>query len=162
MRKTIISLIDFFYPLFRKIMPLRTFRYAACGGFNLFIDLSIWYITYNFILKKKILYLGFYALEPYSAALVIAFCFSFPIGFLLAKYIVFESNYLKGRVQLFRYILVVAINLLLNYSFMKVLIEYFQFWPSIARIFTTVIIVTFSYVSQKHFTFRDKPLRREA
>ena len=135
-------------------MPLQTFRYAVCGGSNMVLDILLYYISYNFILHKQILDLGFYAFKPHIAALFMAFCVSFPIGFLLSKYVVFKDSFLRGRIQLFRYMLVVAINLLLNYSFLKVLVEYMQFYPTISRIFATFFIVTFSYISQKHFRFR--------
>ena len=135
-------------------MPLQTFRYAVCGGSNMMLDIFIFYISYNFILRKQILDLGFIALKPYTAALGMAFMVSFPVGFLLSKYIVFNESYLRGRIQLFRYILIVAVNLFLNYSFLKIMVEYMQFYPTIARIFATFFIVTFSYLSQKHFTFR--------
>jgi putative flippase GtrA len=135
-------------------MPLQTFRYAVCGGSNMVLDIFIYYISYNFILHQKVLYLGFYAFKPHIAALFMAFCVSFPVGFYLSKYVVFNTSFLKGRIQLFRYMLVVAINLFLNYSFLKILVEYMQFYPTIARIFATCFIVTFSYVSQKHFSFR--------
>ena len=135
-------------------MPLQTFRYAVCGCSNMILDILLYYISYNFILHKQVLYLGFYAFKPHIAALFMAFCVSFPTGFLLSKYVVFKTSFLRGRIQLFRYMLVVVINLLLNYSFLKVLVEYMQFYPTIARIFTTFFLVTFSYVSQKHFSFR--------
>ncbi|MEP6595235.1 MAG: GtrA family protein [Ginsengibacter sp.] len=135
-------------------MPLQTFRYAMCGGSNMKLDIILYYISYNFILHKQILNLGFYAFKPHIAALFMAFCVTCPVGFLLSKYVVFKDSFLRGRIQLFRYMLVVAINLLLNYSFLKVLVEYMQFYPTIARIFATCLIVTFSYVSQKHFSFR--------
>jgi putative flippase GtrA len=137
-------------------MPIRTFRYAACGGANMMLDIFIYYISYNFILHKQILDLGFIAFKPHIAALWMAFCVSFPVGFLLSKYVVFTTSELRGRVQLFRYILIVAVNLVLNYAFLKTLVEYMGFYPTIARIFTTCIIVTFSFLSQKHFTFKER------
>ena len=154
MRKKIIVFIDFFYPPFKKIMPLQTFRYAVCGGGNMLLDIAVYFISYNFILQKKILNLGFVAFEPYTAALWMAFCISFPTGFILSKYIVFNHSQLKGRIQLFRYFLIVIVNLILNYSILKLLVEAFHFYPTIARAFTTCIVVTFSYLSQKHFTFK--------
>ncbi len=148
--------IDFFYPPFKKFFSQQTFRYAVCGCSNLLLDIFVYYISYNFILNKQILDIGFFAFKPHIAALFMAFCISFPIGFLLSKYIVFNSSYLKGRVQLLRYIAVVAINLLLNYSFLKVMVEYLHFYPTVVRIFTTIFLVTLSYLSQKHFTFRER------
>ena len=155
-RSSIIKIIDYFYPPFRRLMPLQTFRYAACGGGNMLLDIFVFYISFHYILHEKLLDLGWFVFRPWSAALVMAFCVSFPIGFFLSKYIVFSSSELRGRIQLFRYGLVVAVNLLLNYSFLKIMVEYMHFYPTIARIFATGIIVTFSYLSQKHFTFKER------
>jgi putative flippase GtrA len=156
MKKKIISFIDFFYPPFRKIIPLQTFRYAVCGGGNMVLDIFLFYVSFHFILNKQILHLGFIALKPYNAALGMAFCITFPLGFLLNKYIVFNSSYLRSDVQLFRYGLIVAINLFLNYAIINSLVQYLHFFPTIAKIIATVIIVIFSFLSQKHFTFRVK------
>ena len=156
MRKKIIACIDFFYPPFKKIMPPQTFRYAVCGGSNMLVDILLFYTSFNFILHKKILNLGFIALKPYNAALGMAFCVTFPLGFLLNKYIVFSASYLRGHIQLFRYMLIVALNLFLNYLILNLLVEYFHFFPTVSKIMATVVIVTFSFLSQKHFTFRVK------
>ena len=117
-------------------------------------DIFLYFISYNFILHKQILNLGFIAFEPYTAALWISFSISFPTGFLLSKYIVFNSSQLKGKIQLLRYILIVAVNLALNYSIIKILVEFMHFYPTIARFFATSIVIAFSYLSQKHFTFK--------
>ena len=156
MQNTIRQFIDQFYSPFKRLMPLSTFRYAACGGGNMLLDIFIYYISYNFILQKQILDLGFIAFKPHIAALWIAFIVSFPVGFLLSKYVVFSKSELRGRVQLFRYLLIVGVNLVLNYAFLKVMVEYMNFYPTIARIFITCFIVTFSFLSQKHFTFKER------
>ncbi len=137
-------------------MPLSTFRYAICGGSNMLIDILIYFVSYNYILHKQILELGFIAFKPHIAALWMAFFVSFPLGFLLSKYIVFDKSQLRGRVQLFRYLLIVGVNLILNYVFLKVMVEYMNFYPTIARFFTICFIVTFSFLSQKHFTFKER------
>ena len=154
MRKKIIDFIDFLYPPFKRIMPIQTFRYAVCGGSNMLLDIFLFYISFNFILQKQVLDLGLFSIKPYNAALCLAFCVTFPLGFLLNKYIVFNASYLRSHVQLFRYILIVIINLILNYVILNVSVQYLHFYPTIAKIVATVIIVTFSFLSQKHFTFR--------
>jgi len=52
-RGSVLQLIDWFYPWFKKIMPLQTFRYAACGGFNTLTDITLFFIAYNYIFLKK-------------------------------------------------------------------------------------------------------------
>ena len=153
-RDVVLPVIDFFYPPFRKIMPLQTFRYAASGGINTLMGLAVYFITYRFILHEKELHFGFYAFKSHIAALFIAFCFSFPFGFFLMKYVVFSDSNMKGRIQLFRYFMVYLFNLALNYILLKVLVENFYIYAPIAQIITTAIIICFSYLAQRHFTFR--------
>ncbi|MBA2248933.1 MAG: GtrA family protein [Chitinophagaceae bacterium] len=156
MKQIIIRFIDFFYPPFKRVMNVQTFRYAVCGGSNTLLDILIFFYSYNYILQKQNLDLHFIVFKPHIAALWMSFCISFPVGFLLSKYIVFNNSYLQGSIQLFRYVLVVIINLFLNYAFLKIMVEYMNFYPTVARIFATCFIVLFSYLSQKHFTFRER------
>ncbi len=135
-------------------MPLQTFRYAVCGGSNVMLDIFLFYISFHYVLKQEPLHLGLLVLKPYNAALIMAFCITFPLGFILSKYIVFHGSYLKGRIQLFRYGIIVAINLFLNYALLNIFVQYLHIFPTISRILATIIIVTFSFLSQKHFTFK--------
>ena len=133
---------------------MQTFRYAACGGGNTLLDIFIYFISYNFVLKKEILYTPIGAISPYIAAFFIAFAVSFPMGFYLSRNIVFLGSHLRGRVQLFRYSLLVVVCIILNYVCIKLFVEQFGIYPTVSKILTTVIVVSFSYVTQKHFTFR--------
>jgi putative flippase GtrA len=153
-KKWIIAFIDFFYPPFSRIMPLQTFRYAACGGGNTLLDIFIFFISYNFILHKQDLDLGFMVFKPYSASVLISFCISFPTGFFLMRNVVFTQSTLHGRVQLFRYFLLVIICLFLNYIFIKLFVEQWHIYPTVAKVLTTIIVVSFSYLTQKNFTFK--------
>ena len=156
MKRLVISAIDFFYPPFRKLMPQQTFRYIACGGGNTLLDVVIYFLSYNYILKKQNLHTSFVVISPYIAAFLIAFVVSFPTGFYLNRYVVFTGSTLRGRVQLFRYFLLVVICIILNYIFIKLFVEQFHFYPTVSKIFTTIIVVSFSFLTQKHFTFKNK------
>ena len=155
-KNVIISFIDFFYPPFRKLMPEQTFRYAACGGGNTVLGLMLFKILLVFVFKGENVELGFYVLKPHNAALFVSFCVNFVVGFILMKYVVFVDSNLKGRIQLFRYGLSFLLNLTLNYFMLKIFVEVFGWWPFLSQCLTTVIIVTISYLSQKHFSFKGK------
>jgi len=93
------------------------------------------------------------------AAFLISFSISFPMGFAMSKYIVFPHSNLGGRVQLFRYALLVCMCILLNYAFLKFFVEWCHFvtpggdaTPS--KILTTALVAVFSFFSQRHFTFK--------
>ena len=148
------GILDFFYPLFKRFFDKTTYYYAACGGLNTLFDIFLFFISYNFILHKQVIQLPFIAVSPHIAAFLIAFCFSFPTGFLLMRFVVFRSSYLRGRVQLFRYFLSVCISLFLNYIFLKIFVEQLHFYPTISKLIITFIVVGFSYMTQKYFSFK--------
>jgi putative flippase GtrA len=156
MKNLILQVIDFFYRPFARLMPLQTFRYLACGGGNTLLDIVLYYIMYNFVLHQQPIHLPSLTISSPIAALFMAMSITFPTGFLLSKYIVFSESNLRGRIQLFRYIVQVAACLLLNYLFMKLFVEYLHIYPTISKILTTFFVVCFSYLTQKKFTFKVK------
>ncbi|MEP7163766.1 MAG: GtrA family protein [Ferruginibacter sp.] len=156
MKQKLTSVLEFFYPPFQKLMPIQTFRYAACGGMNTVLGLSIYFVGYLVIFAKKDFDFGFFAFKPHIAALFLSFCFSFTVGFLLNKYVVFTGSNLKGRIQLFRYFISYALSLVINYLLLKLFVELFLWNALISQLITTAIIITISFFTQKHFSFREK------
>lgn len=155
-KNIIIAFIDFFYPPFRKLMPERTFRYAVCGGGNTVLGLLIYFISYQFIFEQENFDFGFFAFKPHIAALFVSFCINFVVGFILMKYVVFVDSNLKGRIQLFRYFLSFATNLVINYLLLKLFVEVLLIHALLSQFITTCIVVTISYITQKHFSFKVK------
>lgn len=153
-RDLILPLIDFFYPPFRKLMNLQTFRYAASGGANMVLGLVVYYVSFRWILHGEMLDLGFTALKGHSAALFMSFCVSFPVGFFLMKYVVFTESNIKSRVQLFRYFMIFSFNLVLNYLLLKICVEDLYIYPPLAQTMTTGVVVVFSYFATRHFSFK--------
>ncbi len=136
-------------------MDLQTFRYLALGGSNMLLDIFFYFISYNFILDKEIVYVPvFGAISPHIGAFILAFSITFPIGFMLMKSMVFTESVLKGRIQLFRYFSVAMLNIFLNYALLKLFVEQFGFYPTPSKILTTAVIVISTYILQRSFTFK--------
>ncbi len=154
LKEHIDAAIDWVYFPFRKFIPAETFRYGVTGGLNTGFDIFLYFIFYNFVLRKQVLDLGFVAISPHIAAFLLVFPITFITGFLLAKYITFTGSVLRGRVQLTRYALTVAGAILLNYLLLKLFVEYLHIWPTIAKTLTTLVVVAYSYLAQRFFTFR--------
>ena len=152
--KVILDLIDWFYPIFKKMMPLKTFRYAACGGANTILDITLFFVSYNFIFQKQYIHLSWLTISPHIASFIISFCITFPIGFYLSRYVVFQEITVTKSKQLMKYFIVVLGCVLLNYGFLKLFVDYFGWYPTMAKIATTFFVVIFSYSSQKNFTFK--------
>lgn len=153
-KHSILSTIDFFYPPFRRFLPLQTFRYAACGGFNLGLSIVLYPLIYNFILKQSIVYLGPIVISAHIATLFITFLITFPIGFYLSMFVVFQDSELPKKIQLFRYFVVVLICLFLNYLLMKLFVGVFHWWSTPSYYINVVLVTAFSYFSQRYFSFK--------
>lgn len=158
-RNLILTVVDFFYPLFKKVMPLQTFRYAACGGFNTLLDITLFFTAYTYLFHGQPLHplpslFPNLIVSAHIAAFIISFSITFPVGFYFSRYVVFQETSGSKVAQLGKYIFVVFICLMLNYGFLKIFIEVFKWHALLSKLLTTLLVVSFSYISQKHFTFK--------
>ena len=134
----------------------KAVRYIFSGGTATMVDVSVFFVVYNYVLHKQ----DFTYEHIRIAAHVIALCASFSMGlitnFLITKYFVFKESALSGRVQFVRYLLVAAITFVGNYFMMKLLVEVFGVWPTAARLVAVATIALLSYRLHKVFTFKVK------
>ena len=154
--KFISDVIDYFYPPFRRYFGLQFFRYGVSGAANIVFDWGLYSFIYNIILQKQMLNLGLVTLSSPIAALFITFPITLFTGFLLQKYVTFTESEMRGHKQLARYMVVVAINLFINYTGLKILNGVLGLWPLASKMIVTVVATFFSYFSQKKFTFKIK------
>lgn len=153
--KLITRIVDWFYiPPLRRVVPLQTFRYAACGGLNMLLGWVLFYISKHFLVAGHYIDLGFVVVAPHTATLYSIVPFTFFAGFYLNRNVAFTRSPLRTRTQLMRYLVSWAGSLLLNHLLLKLFVEVLHFWDTPSQILATLIIVVYSYVMQKHFTFR--------
>lgn len=156
------SVVDFFYPPFEKILSRELFRYAACGGGNMVLDWVLYFVLYNFVIGHELITINFalctmhYALSitPHIATLCIVFPITLLTGFWLNRNVTFTQSTLRGWNQLLRYVLVVAVNLLINYVGLKLCVEVLSWYPTPSKVLITLLTVAVSYFGQKYFSFR--------
>lgn len=153
-RDLINVIINTFHKPVEKYVPIMTFRYGFTGLANTAFDIFLYFIFYNFIFKKELVHVFFITMTPHIAAFVFVFPITFTTGFILARYITFTQSNLRGRKQLFRYMLTVAGSIILHYFLLKFFVEYLHFWPTISKIITVAIVIVYSYFAQKYFSFR--------
>jgi putative flippase GtrA len=157
-RNLIIKIVDWFYFPFLHFISPEVFRYAVTGGLNTILDLTLYFIFYRYVLDVQLVDLGFVAISPHIAAFLMVFPITFFTGFILAKYVTFSASELRGRIQLFRYFLTVFGAIVLNYVFLKLFVEYFGWYATVSKGITTIIVVIYSYVSQRYFSFKTAQL----
>jgi hypothetical protein len=146
--------IDFFYPPFKRFMTVDFFRYVVCGSSIVAFDWILYFIVYNFVIQRNPVELPFITFTPYIAALLLTFPITFMLGFYLSRNVTFSGSPLRGRIQLFRYMVIVFINLVINYIGLKIFVELLRIFPTPSKMLTTVFTTLFSYFAQKHYSFK--------
>lgn len=155
----IIKIVDFCYKPFQKLLPLQIFRYGFCGGGNMVLDWVLYFFIYNFVIGHDLIYIytpiQSLCLTPHIASLCIVFPITLLTGFWLNKYVTFTHSTLASQKQLFRYVLIVIVNLAINYFGLKLCVECFGWYPTPSKMLITVFTVLISFLGQKYFSFRE-------
>jgi putative flippase GtrA len=154
MTSFLLKIIDCGYFICKKFVPLKTYRYAVCGGGNLVLDTVLYFLCFHFVLQKQNLDLSVVVLSAHIASLFLVFPITFCIGFMLNRFIVFPESNLPIQTQFWRYFVAGMITLLISYLSLKLFVDVFGIYPTPSRILTTVISVLFSYMMQTKFSFK--------
>jgi putative flippase GtrA len=149
-------ILDFFYPLVKRLFDQTTYYYAVCGVGNLVLSWILFFIFFQYVFKKHFFHLDFinFTFSAYTLSAIACFLISFALGFVLMKYIVFTESGLKGRIQFFRYAVSAMISGMVSWGLLKIFIEVFDIFPSIANILASCLVVIVSYLLQRKFTFK--------
>lgn len=146
---------------FFTFIPKQSYLYMACGGLNLAFDMLLFFIAYHFIFFAQNFVTPFYTFSPHIAAFLFAFIITMPTGFYLSRYVVWTNSPVRGRTQLISYIGVVILCTILNIGFLKLLVEYFHFYPLPSKIITSVLVVLISYILQRFYTFKVQDIKEQ-
>lgn len=152
--RNLFFVIDSFYFLFEKFIPIQTYRYAVCGGSNVLFDLILYYITFHFIFEKQNIDLIVAVISPHIASLFVVYPITFCTGFLLNRHIVFYESRLPLWTQFFRYLFVGITALIISYFSMKILVDWMELFPTPSRFITIIITVIYGYIMQTKYSFK--------
>ena len=145
-------------------------RYAVCGGGNMVFDWILYFLIYNFVIGHEIVNIQctmykvqfMQAITPHIATLCIVFPITLLTGFALQKYVTFTRSRLNSWRQLMRYILIVVVNLTVNYLGLKLCVESFVWYPTPSKMLITIVTVIISYLGQKYYTFRVERVKNKS
>ena len=124
------------------------------------LDWLLYFLIYNFVIGHDLVYFQLstfnfqLCLTPHIATLCIVFPITLLTGFWLNKYVTFTQSTLHGARQLVRYVLIVAVNLLINYVGLKLCVEVLGWYPTPSKVVITLITVLVSFFGQKYYSFR--------
>lgn len=139
----------------RRILDNKIVRYFFSAGLATVVDVSVYFITFNYILRKTdIPFIGPFVITAPIGSLIVSYSCGLMTNFLITKYMVFTESDLRGRHQLLRYLQVAVVILLMNYTFMKFLIHILEWYPTVSRIISALSIGMLSFVFHKFYSFK--------
>lgn len=157
-KKGINVLLDLFYPIFRKVLPFQLYAYLAVGAMNTALNILLFAAIYA-LLPQPGLFINDFLVASYTISLAIAFVLTVPTGYWLAKNFAFRESGVGERQagqRLGKYVLVVLQGLGSDYLLMKAMIVFLDIHPTVAKIISTVVVLTLNYLLQKYFTFKSQ------
>ncbi|MFC1754026.1 GtrA family protein [Thermoproteota archaeon] len=130
---------NYLYDKHNGLMKFGT--YVFVGGVATVVDFSLLYSLTEF--------LGLW----YIFSAIASYCVSIVVHFTLSKIVTFRNKSKKLMSQLFLFVLVASVGLLLNVAIMYALVEFFSLWYIFAKIISTVLVLIWSYNGHKYITF---------
>ena len=153
-KNKLLEIIDYFYFIFKRFIPIKTYRYAVCGGSNVTFDLILYFVFFHFVFQKQNFDIIVTTLSPHIASLFVVYPITFCTGFLLNRHIVFQDSTLPLWTQFFRYLFVGITALIISYISMKILVDWLNFYPTPSRFITIIITVLYGYIMQTKYSFK--------
>jgi putative flippase GtrA len=151
------NILVLFYPIFKKIFPYELYAYLAVGAVNTALNILLFALLYQFVLPNEGIEIYNVSIASYTLSLIISFFATIPTGYWFAREFAFNQPGQKpnqtGK-QMGKYFLVVLQGLASDYLILKGLIVFAGLHPTIAKIASTVIVLTVNFLLQKYYTFK--------
>ncbi|MBK0381599.1 GtrA family protein [Pedobacter sp. SD-b] len=135
----------------------KVVRFFLSAGVAMLVDVTIYFITFNFIFVKDVVMIFGHPNKAHNVSLLISYSCGVIVNFLLTKYAVFANSTLASRRQFIRFSFIAFIGFFANYALLRFFIEIFYIAPTLARIISALSLGFSSYYVHKLFTFKIKP-----
>lgn len=141
--------------LLNFLLQSKIFRYFISAGVATTVDVLVYFLAFNYLYAKQdIDLIGVYTVSAATASLMLSYTIGLLTNFTITKFLVFRESELETHKQLFRYVLVALLVLVANYFLMRVLIRQLEWYPTLARAFSALIIGVMSFLIHKSFSFK--------
>jgi putative flippase GtrA len=115
-------------------------RFLLVGGWNTVFSIALFSVI-------------FLKLENYKISIVLSHIISVFQSFITFRWFVFpvKNNFL---LQYFKVNLLYLLYFALNFTLLYIMVEVLKIYPILSQIFITCILIIYSYVGNKYFTFK--------
>lgn len=139
--------------LVKKISKNEVARFVFSAGIGFLVDITTFYLLYHNFLAQKTYHLLSFTVRNSTLSLAISFSLGVIVNFLITRYIVFTASKTSSAKQFIRFSGVAIIGFFANLGVIKILIQYFDVYPPVARVLAALSLFFASYFIHKVFSF---------
>jgi len=139
--------------LVKKLSKNEVVRFVFSAGLGFLVDITVFYLFYHNLLVQKTYDVLFLTLRNSTLSLTISFSLGVVVNFLITRYFVFTSSKTSSSKQFIRFTAVAIIGFFANLGVIKILIQYFDMYPPLARVLAALSLFFASYFIHKVFSF---------
>ncbi len=143
--------------MLNKIYHSKVFRYFIAAGLATVVDISVYFVMFNYILQKHTVPVPFiddFVFQAPTVSLFVSYSCGLVTNFSITKFFVFHESNIRTRWQFIRFAGVAFMILGLNYLLMTFLIRQLDWYPTVARTFSALSIGVLSFTIHKSFSFK--------
>jgi putative flippase GtrA len=141
---------------FRKLVQNKVVRFFLSAGVGFIVDATIYFLIYNYFFHKKDLLIAGIHFTGDVTSLVVSFTCGVITNFLITKFLVFTESDLAAYRQFLRFAVVAVVGFFANLLVLKLLVNYFNFYPPLARVTAALTLGIASYFIHRAFSFNIK------
>jgi putative flippase GtrA len=131
------------------------FRYGMAAAIATMVDILVYFLVYNFVLRKTdVQLLPALIVSAPTAALAFSYSCGLITNFTITRFYVFPGSPLRTRIQLMRYVMVALFILGVNYLLMTFFIRGLHWFPTLSRTAAAVLCGFASFGIHRIFSFR--------
>jgi putative flippase GtrA len=139
--------------LWYKITKSQVVRFLISASAGFAVDISVFYLLYHNLFSQSTYHILFFTARNSTLSLTVSYCLGVMVNFLMTKYFVFKEASTSASKQFFRFTSVAVLGYFANLGVLKILIQWLNVYPPLARILAALSLFVASYFVHKLFSF---------
>ena len=139
--------------LWYKITKSQVVRFLLSASAGFAVDITVFYLLYHNLFSEKTYNVLNYTVRNSTLSLTISYTLGVIVNFLMTKYFVFNESNTSASKQFIRFASVAVLGYFANLGVLKILIQWLNIYPPLARILAALSLFVASYFVHKFFSF---------
>ena len=139
--------------LWYKITKSQVVRFLMSASAGFAVDITVFYLLYHNLFSEKTYNVLNYTVRNSTLSLTISYTLGVIVNFLMTKYFVFSESGTSTSKQFIRFASVAVLGYFANLGVLKILIQWLNVYPPLARILAALSLFVASYFVHKFFSF---------